>query len=230
MKFLALLAVVGIVNSIDVPIFPNKYEAKFHEKSSLGIVSGETNGQIYIDADNNQQLITREDGRADRYCGTVFKLQHTRCNHYVVNNKRYLDFPDKKYCCFCCDSDHGCGIVKPDWLAKAGATYNGSETLPGDSQPSQKWYIKGIFLKNVGGQDNYYYHKDDSLKTPRRLYQVPEDTIDYTSYYVGIQNPHVFDLPSYCTDKCGATTICAALRGDESQLTSENDEEVVELE
>jgi hypothetical protein len=37
--------------------------------------------------------------------------------------KRFLDFPDKKYCCFCCDSTHGCGIVAPDWIAKSNPTY-----------------------------------------------------------------------------------------------------------
>ena len=37
--------------------------------------------------------------------------------------KRYLDFPEKNYCCYCCDAAHGCGILKPDWISDA--TYEG---------------------------------------------------------------------------------------------------------
>jgi hypothetical protein len=64
-----------------------------------------------------------------------------------------------------------------------------------------------------GLQSNFYYHANDQLKTPRRLEQGTDDIMDFTSYYVGIKDPNVFRVPSYCTDKCGLTTICAALRG-----------------
>lgn len=116
-----------------------------------------------------------------------------------------MDFPDKNYCCFCCDSDHGCGIVKTDWLVTSNASYKGLEKLD-DGQSYIKWEIQGL-------QDNLYYHKDDELKTPRRLYQVSDDLMDFSNYKVGITDPNVFNLPSYCKDKCGFTTICAALRG-----------------
>jgi hypothetical protein len=116
-----------------------------------------------------------------------------------------LDFPDKKYCCFCCDSTHGCGILAQDWLVKAGAVYQGTEQID-DKGPYQKWYIKG-------GQDNFYYNKNDSVNTPRRLNQVPEDLMDFLSFTVGKPDESKFNLPSYCTDKCGLLTICAGLRG-----------------
>ena len=38
--------------------------------------------------------------------------------------------------------------------------------------------------------------------------------MDFTGYKVGITDPKIFDLPSYCTDKCGVTTVCAGLRND----------------
>ena len=47
-------------------------------------------------------------------------------NYLLILGKRYLDFPTKKYCCYCCDSAHGCGIVKRDWLKTANATYMGT--------------------------------------------------------------------------------------------------------
>lgn len=45
---------------------------------------------------------------------------------FLFIGRRFLDFPEKKYCCFCCDSAHGCGIVSPDWIAKSNATYQGT--------------------------------------------------------------------------------------------------------
>ena len=95
--------------------------------------------------------------------------------------------------------------MKSDWLVKGGAEYQGT------TNNTQKWYIKGL-------QDNYYYNLDNEEKTPVRLYQVSDDDMNFTRYQVGDTFPQgIFDLPSYCTDKCGATTICAALRGDSLQ-------------
>ena len=139
-------------------------------------------------------------------------MQSLYCSRYYLTlflGKRFLDFPNKNYCCFCCDSSHGCGIVASDWLVKANATYQGTENLDAGG-PYMKWDIKGL-------QDNLYYHKNDTLNTPRRLNQLSDDLMDFTSYKVGITDPSVFNLPSYCTDKCGATTICAALRNDNLQ-------------
>lgn len=45
---------------------------------------------------------------------------------FINLGKRFLDFPQKNFCCYCCDSSHGCGIVKPDWLRTANATFKGT--------------------------------------------------------------------------------------------------------
>lgn len=134
----------------------------------------------------------------------------SRVLHIFTIDKRFLDFPDKKYCCFCCDGTHGCGIVASDWLVKSNATFVGKEKLE-DGASYMKWEIKGL-------QTNLYYHKDDALKTPRRLFQESDDLMDFTDYSVGIKDSSVFNLPGYCTDKCGLTSICAALRGETPSL------------
>lgn len=90
-------------------------------------------------------------------------------------------------------------------MVKAGAVYQGTEQID-EKGPYAKWYIKG-------GQDNYYYNKQDSNNTPRRLNQVPEDLMDYTNFIVGKPDESKFILPEYCSSKCGLTTICAGLRG-----------------
>lgn len=51
----------------------------------------------------------------------------TSCQLFTKDNKRWIVFPQKTQCCFCCDSAHGCGILKPDWLA--GAEYKGTEKI-----------------------------------------------------------------------------------------------------
>ena len=122
-----------------------------------------------------------------------------------------MDFPDKKYCCFCCDSSHGCGILARDWLKKAGAKYNGTEQLD-DKGPYDKWEIKG-------GQENFYWNKDDVNKTPRRLYQVSDDDMNFTKLAVGKPDESKFVLPERCTAKCGLTTICALLQEGEIEAT-----------
>lgn len=184
--FTAILLV--IVVSQKVPVFPNQYEVAFNETSSIGPLSGTTKGKIYLDATKNVQLVTRENGQHDRYCGTVYKFVNTPCNHYVTNNKRFLDFPQKKYCCFCCDSAHGCGITSPDWLVKSNATFKGYEKVGSDSEASLKWYIKGNLPNILGLQDNYYYHKNDTALTPRRLVQASDDTMDFSDFYIGIKD------------------------------------------
>lgn len=76
-----------------------------------------------------------------------------------------------------------------------------------DGGSYMKWEVKGL-------QTNLYYNKNDTLNTPRRLNQLSDDLMDFYDYSVGIKDPSVFKLPSYCTEKCGLTTICAGLRGE----------------
>lgn len=70
-----------------------------------------------------------------------------------------------------------------------------------------KWEIKGL-------QSNFYYHANDTNQTPRRLAQGTDDTMDFTDYHIGIKDPSIFTVPSYCNDKCGLTSVCAGLRGE----------------
>jgi hypothetical protein len=124
-----------------------------------------------------------------------------------------LDFPEKKYCCFCCDSTPGCGIVKPDWLVRAGANFVGDEQLDVNG-PYEKWEVKGNL-------ENYYYNKKDAARTPRKLIEVPDDVMDFYNFKEGKIDDSHFLIPDYCLSKCGLNTFCASLRGEDSQLTQE---------
>ena len=38
---------------------------------------------------------------------------------------RWLYYPVISFCCFCCTSASGCGVVKPDWVVAVNGTYLG---------------------------------------------------------------------------------------------------------
>lgn len=86
-KTASLLVLVVLCACQSPPIFPKQYELAFSEKASLGPISGNTTGKIYLDAVNNKQFISRENGHHDRYCGSVYKVANTPCNHYVTDGK-----------------------------------------------------------------------------------------------------------------------------------------------
>ena len=93
------------------------------------IGSSSTTGKIYYNYNLKKYRLDRANGKYDRYCGSAYKLTDTPCNHYVSEEKRYLDYPEKNYCCYCCDSAHGCGVLRPDWAKDA--TYKGQQTEAG---------------------------------------------------------------------------------------------------
>lgn len=96
-------------------------------------------GQIHYDADRNMQRIDRTDGKYEMICGSIQPNISTACTQLVRDNKTYLIFPERRVCCMCCDSAHGCGILKRDWLKEA--KYEGNETISGES--FYKWSIPG---------------------------------------------------------------------------------------
>jgi hypothetical protein len=75
-------------------------------------------------------------------CGTVLPNVTTSCQHYTLNNKRWIVYPEKQTCCFCCDAARSaqCGIMKPDILKDA--TYKGADSLS-DGYVYDEWGLKG---------------------------------------------------------------------------------------
>ena len=52
-----------------------------------------------------------------------------------------MHFPEKNDCCFCCDSVHGCGVLKPDWAADA--TFE-ELIISKDGIKTEKWNKVGL--------------------------------------------------------------------------------------
>ena len=90
-KFSTVMVVVALfclAQTQSPPIWPDQFTVDFYEVALL-ITKGTTRGTIYYDAKNNREVITRDSGSHDRYCGTVFKFQDTPCNHIVVNSTTF---------------------------------------------------------------------------------------------------------------------------------------------
>ena len=126
-RLLILLAVLAMSLAIEPPVYNYSYKINFDESFIQNKTTFRVNGQFIYDPANNRERVDRTNGRYDLFCGSVLPNQTTPCNQIVVDSKRWLVFPAKSSCCFCCDASHGCGILRPDWLN--GAEYLGQEKL-----------------------------------------------------------------------------------------------------
>ncbi len=114
-----LVAFILIVSTVQPPNYNYSYRVVFDETFIKNGSKYEVNGQLFYDPLKNRQRVDRTNGRYDIFCGSVFPDVTTSCQHYTTNNKRFLVFPQKSQCCFCCSGEKGCGILKPDWLKDA---------------------------------------------------------------------------------------------------------------
>jgi hypothetical protein len=149
--------------------------------------------------------IDRSTGKYDRYCSSIEFFEDIPCTHLVVGGLRYLVYPSKQYCCACCTSEQGCGILKPNWLANA--TFIGYNTTAGITY--QVWDEKGL-------QDNYYWQVNDTTQAPYIIDQRPNDIMqfDVSTFKTGPVDPSVFALPTYCSKehKCPLVSVCTVAR------------------
>ncbi len=51
------------------------------------------NGQFFYDSINNRQRADKISGRYDPTCNSILPNVTTKCQHLVVNQKRYIVFP-----------------------------------------------------------------------------------------------------------------------------------------
>jgi len=116
-----ILTALCLINTfcVDPPVLPGSFQVAFDETFIQNKTHYRVNGQLYYDATNNRERLDRTDGRYSAFCGSVLPNVTTACTHLTVDDNRYIIFPQKKQCCLCCDSTHGCGILKQNWLEGA---------------------------------------------------------------------------------------------------------------
>ncbi len=194
------------------PTWPDQFEQSFEETNTYPIIgSHSTSGKFFYDYLSKSYRVDRTDGHYDRYCLSIYKFSTTPCSHIVQNGDRYIYFPEKDYCCFCCDASHGCGVLKPDWLE--GATFE--EYVNGDDGVTyEKWNKPGL-------QSNYYWATADD-RIMSKIDQRPNDVQNYDvkSFKKGITDKSVFDLPKQCDKNktCPFLSVCTPLRSSAAAL------------
>lgn len=221
MKVIIALCVLTALALADPlpPKWPPVFNQDFHEINTYpGIGDLTTDGQFYYDATTSRYRVDRNNGFGDRYCWLqgwkFFKLNHP-CSHIVYEGKRYLYYPDSKSCCYCCGAEHGCGILKQDWLQNA--KFLGEVEI--DGQKAYKWDKQGL-------QSNFYYetiaeNPEDRIQLQTNQGTNDQMTFDKSSFYRYIPNGHL-DLPNVCigADTCATISVCTAARAGAVSLKS----------
>lgn len=140
-----LLVLAGsVAQAATPPTYNFSYHITFDETFTSAGTSHVNSGQVFYDPLNNRQRTDRTNGRYDVYCGTVLPDVDAPCLLYAVGGKRWVAYPTRNQCCFCCDSEHGCGPLRPDWLE--GADYLGTDTVDGVAY--DKWSKDGVIGYN----------------------------------------------------------------------------------
>ena len=203
--FLLSLAVADVVN---YPLWPDTFTQTFNETFKYpGGSYHYTTGTFYYNWTARAYRVDRANGRYDRYCGlNGSKMwKNTPCSHYVSGGDRYLYYPVLDECCYCCSSEHGCGILRPDWMNNG--TFLGQVDHLGIS--SYKWDKQGL-------QHNYYFETvaDNPLdRVMLGIYQEPNDFQDF-QLPRGVPIEDDFVLPSKCkkNHECSLMSTCTLVR------------------
>lgn len=182
------------------PRWPDAFEVEFDEETYFTFWTQKTSGRYFYDALNNRTRVDRENGIGDRYCGSAYPFHNTPCTHLVRDNMRLLVFPEHQYCCKCCSSPEGCGIVSPDWLVNA--TYLGRDIIYGIT--CDKWNKPGL-------QNNYYWQALDH--TPRRITMeyTEQMTFRHDTFKTTKPDAGLFDYPSDMDCSVSCYGLCAVL-------------------
>ncbi len=124
--FLLTAAIILTVIAQEPPVWPTRFMQGFVETWSA--TTYKDDAKVWYDANKQMSRLDRNNGKFDPFCNSISSLA-TPCIHIVRDGKRHIIFPLLRICCFCCDSAHGCGILRRDWLHNA--KYVGRDELNG---------------------------------------------------------------------------------------------------
>ena len=191
------------------PMWPNTFWQNFTETTHYVLGDHKTTGAYYYDWTVQSYRIDRANGKHDRYCGILgpYEFDDTPCNQYVTGGNRYIHYPEKRHCCFCCNSAHGCGMLFPGWMTNASyidtEVHNGVQTY--------KWNKPGL-------QSNYIYETVGPVPVNRvtvSIYQVSDDDMEFGDRSLTLPSG-ILNLPSICTlSTTCSSAACDALRSGE---------------
>lgn len=220
MKYLiAALVLVALAYAAPLPPrWPAVFSQDFNEKNTYPVVgSFYTQGKFFYDAINKRYRVDRDNGKGDRYCwihGWNI-LWNQPCSHIVSEGKRFLWYPEQQSCCYCCGSEHGCGILRQDWLKDA--TFIGEVEI--DGQKAFKWDKQGL-------QSNFYFETTEVNPEDRVQLQTNQGDNDQMTFerstFDKALPTEIFDLPRQCKveNTCALASVCTAARLGLAKLSS----------
>lgn len=210
LSVVALNSTTSESDTPSTPQWPNKFTENFHEIFDYPVVGRiETNGRFYYDFSSKRYRVDRDNGKGDRYCGIngLKWLKNTPCSQFVVNGDRYIYYPQLNECCYCCSAEHGCGILKTDWLS--GASFLGVVQYNGQS--AYKWDKAGL-------QSNFYYETMKADPLERVMLGMDQQPNDEQQFNPATWSKSFDDsylaLPSICkkSTTCALASTCTAAR------------------
>lgn len=128
------------------------------------------------------------------YCFGTGRPLGRECQVYSNTQKRYVLFPDQRWCCHCCDADVCAGPLQPDWLVQSGAKFARQEKV--DGKLCNVW-------SSVGAQFNLWY-TDANSGAPVLFaeFNVTDGVNIANTTYVNMElcrpSSYFTDLPDYC--------------------------------
>jgi hypothetical protein len=199
---LVLALILAVAAQPKTPVWPVRFQQDFVE--SYTSTQYHDIGKLWYDSERNMERLDRNNGKYISLCNSITNAT-TPCTQLVRDGKRYIIFPLVRLCCFCCDSAHGCGIMRRDWLSVAGAKYVGKEELSG--QIFDKW--------TETDSTTDYWATTDAKQVPRKH---AEDNAFFKDFIMNTYSEEyiaesVFALPGYCTGAvCPETSACKRFR------------------
>lgn len=103
-----LLAVSALAENPTTPVWDPVFQSEFTE--SYPDTPTHVRGKVYYDTTVNMMRVDRQDGQHDMFCSSVNPNVSTPCILLMRENKRYIVYPAKRLCCYCCNDAHGCGV------------------------------------------------------------------------------------------------------------------------
>jgi len=173
-----------------LPVWPNVWSAKYDSVfvSLNGTVTWVTTGAFYYDYAHRQMRIDYADSRAAFTCDSFAPLKRTYCSIVFNSQGIWVNFPAVDYCCHCCDPDHGCAPLKPDWILSSNGTFEGTAVIAGNEcyrfagwfGPSPNHFYArvsdGVPCELVNGRQQFHYYDPDTYSTsdiPQGVFALP---------------------------------------------------------
>ncbi|EAR87557.1 transmembrane protein, putative (macronuclear) [Tetrahymena thermophila SB210] len=208
---LTLIAVLMVAITSATPLpphWPNVFAKDFVEISTKGNQTLADVGTYYYNFAENTQLLTRSNGQFDFFCG--FNDEPLACDQIIVENNRYVYFPEQDSCCYCCGQDQGCSVLKPDWFIDP--EYHGQQEYSG---VQAYWWV--IYEQPDQKGPNYYIETTEENPIDRKPLHLARNNyeLNFVSDSYRTQFPQI-TLPTACkaTNLGKCPGVCAKIRGD----------------